>query len=121
MEKVLKEWDELLAEHVRKSFQLALSTGLMAPSEALGQTYFMMGMTLPGGHFNWVEVVSTLGISTSEYFSTKTLRGVMALEAGETAEALRQFETVLRESRELPFAERPLAERYATFLAKYQR
>jgi hypothetical protein len=66
-------------------------------------------------------VVNTWDIRSSEYFNTMTLHGMMTLEAGDTAEAQRLFEQVLRESRGGRFVDRPIAERYATLLTKYQK
>jgi hypothetical protein len=62
--------------------------------------------------------------SANEYFSIKTLRGLMALEAGDTVLAHRIFQEVLRESGGaggIDFSDRPIAERYGEYLAKYQK
>ena len=61
--------------------------------------------------------------SATEYFTFKTLRGIMALEAGDTPLAHRLFRDVVQESHAagIDFTDRPIAERYEEFLAKYQK
>ena len=47
----------------------------------------------------------------------QTLRGIFLLEQGNVAEALKQFD--LATSRDVPFVDRRIAERYSELLRKY--
>lgn len=56
-------------------------------------------------------------IKAGEYYNLMTLRGIVLLEAGDTAAAQRLFDQIVRETSGLRFTEQPIAERYAAMLA----
>ncbi len=121
LRKLLKGLDQFLAAQATDSHLSAFAAGLTAPTGALGQTYYMLGMTTPRPGYNWVEKVNTWSIAAIESLNIKTLRGAIALEAGDTAEARFLFDEALRQSAGIFFSERPIAERYAPLLARHQK
>ncbi len=122
--KTLASWEAMLAREALQSFRMAHSVGLMAPPAALGQSYTMITLAaVRDPSANWVLMVQSWGLASSEYFNMKTLRGIIALEAGDTATARRLFDEVLRETEggaAMNYADRPIAERYAELLRQYQ-
>ena len=99
--------------------------GLTQPPESLGQPYFMLGlMASPEPSYNWATTTHVWLLTATEYFNVKTLRGAIALEAGDTADAHAIFQDVLRESSNrngFLFSERRIADRYASFLERYHK
>jgi hypothetical protein len=61
-------------------------------------------------------------LTKAELYNTIALRGIMALEAGETKQARTIFESVLKESSDNPFfSDRPIAARYLELLEAQKR
>lgn len=121
----LADYERLLAQETARAMLQANRLGLAQPPESLGQSYCMLSLLAPPDpSFNWATTVQVWALTATEYFNVKTLRGAVALEAGDTAEAHAIFQDVLRESSNrngFIFTERRLAERYATFLERYHK
>ncbi len=115
--KELKERDDLLAEQVAKllRFTLASSGSLLMTPGVVSPMY-----SVGGAPHHWLDVVNAWRLSANELFNTRTLRGMVALEAGDTAEAQRLLANVLHEAGGDFYTERIIAERYAPLLARYQ-
>ena len=113
----LKERDDLLTTQERQQRRLTLAecARLIAAAGPAAPTF-----AIAGAPYQWLDVVNTWRLSPTESFNSKTLRGMIALEAGETAEARRLLDDVLREAGDDFYTERPVAERYAALLARYQ-
>jgi hypothetical protein len=125
LQQVLANWERILAERVRGSLVRAYATGLMAPPPLVGYTNCTLGVPIlrvsGPGHLEWMNfntLVESWLNTSNEYFNLRTLRGIMALEAGDTAGAYQMFDDALRESGAY-YLERPIAERYRALLAPY--
>lgn len=113
----LKEGDALRAERLSKVHRMmVVSCVSMIATPGPTAPTFVIG----GTPQHWLDVVNAWRLSLNEAHNSKTLRGMIALEAGETAEAQRLFAAVLREAGDDFYTERIIAERYAAFLARYQ-
>jgi hypothetical protein len=123
--KTLSKWEEVHARQSSGAFQRAYAIGIMAPPAALGESYWLLGqLASKDPNFTWFSAIHLWQDTTSAYFNIKTLRGIMALEQGDTADAHRTLREVVRESnagKGFFFLDRPIAERYTTFLSRYQK
>jgi hypothetical protein len=121
MRKALGTLEAALAGQAKETFRMAHAMGLMAPPSGLGQAYVMLGLCA-APEMNWVGAVNAWYVTSQQYFGVKTLRGLAALEAGDTADASRAFGEIVREaSGSFYFPDFPIAERYAEFLGRYHK
>jgi hypothetical protein len=128
MQAQLNSWAMILGGRVGGSFITACSVGLMAPPPALGYSTVALGTRVPRqlapGQFaamNFNDLLDSCGNSFNDYYNLRTLRGVLALESGQTGLAYTIFDDVLREAGSFFFLERPIAERYHAMLAQYHK
>jgi hypothetical protein len=111
----LREWENRKMREMVKFSKTICFTNAMAAPAALGASNAHLCTSL----LQWSALPNVLILSTDEYCNVKTLRGIVALEAGDTAEAKRIFDEVLAESSGYYFADRAIAERYAELLARH--
>ncbi len=113
----LQEGNAQRAAQAAKVRQLMLAScvGLLATPSPAAPTF-----AIGGTPQHWLDVVHAWRLSVHEVLNSKTLRGMIALEAGETAEAQHLLAAVLREAGADYYPERAIAERYAALLARYQ-
>jgi hypothetical protein len=110
------------AEIVRagRAVSFAYNAALVLPPPFLSQAHAMLAVTATRAT-TWAQILFEWSVQAGEHYNLMTLRGIIALEAGDTAAAQRHFEQALNESAGFLFSERAIAQRYATMLAAYQK
>jgi tetratricopeptide (TPR) repeat protein len=118
LRKALADYERSLARQATDTAQRLVTYGMNAPPiGSPPHSFVLFGL-------NWSAWANACEAVMPEYYNVKTLRGVVALEAGDTGDAYRILQSVLQESENLDglsFSDRPIAERYVTFLKRYRK
>jgi tetratricopeptide (TPR) repeat protein len=117
IEQQQREGIRLVGEEIKRRRTRCAPSMVLAPLQHCA-TGLIAGVTqtLPT-HWRLNESLLHLSKAHNDLFNTKTLRGIVALEAGDTNDAREIFQTTLREAgSEHFFSDRPIARRYLDLL-----